>query len=64
MVFYVGRAPNGTKTCWKMNEYKAILSDHSLPSSSSSPPNQQVRRLFNFFMTFLLYMFLEILQLN
>ncbi|XP_022842757.1 NAC domain-containing protein 90-like [Olea europaea var. sylvestris] len=24
MVFYVGRAPNGTKTSWKMNEYKAI----------------------------------------
>ncbi|CAI9780231.1 unnamed protein product [Fraxinus pennsylvanica] len=23
MVFYVGRAPNGTKTSWKMNEYKA-----------------------------------------
>jgi hypothetical protein len=24
MVFYNGRAPNGSKTDWKMNEYKAI----------------------------------------
>ncbi|CAI9780232.1 unnamed protein product [Fraxinus pennsylvanica] len=24
MVFYEGRAPNGRKTSWKMNEYKAI----------------------------------------
>lgn len=24
MVFYSGRAPNGRKTDWKMNEYKAI----------------------------------------
>ena len=24
MVFYKGRAPNGRKTEWKMNEYKAI----------------------------------------
>lgn len=24
MVFYHGRAPNGRKTEWKMNEYKAI----------------------------------------
>ncbi|KAJ1686256.1 hypothetical protein LUZ63_017646 [Rhynchospora breviuscula] len=24
MVFYQGRAPNGTKTNWKMNEYKAL----------------------------------------
>ncbi|KAL0338663.1 UNVERIFIED_CONTAM: NAC domain-containing protein 90 [Sesamum angustifolium] len=28
MVFYVGRAPNGTKTVWKMNEYKAIQTSH------------------------------------
>ncbi|KAG6403831.1 hypothetical protein SASPL_136064 [Salvia splendens] len=32
MVYYVGRAPNGTKTPWKMNEYKAV----------HSPPNPQV----------------------
>lgn len=39
MVFYVGRAPNGTKTSWKMNEYKlAIHNSHFMPSSSSSPP--------------------------
>nr|GMD15409.1 NAC domain-containing protein 90-like [Ipomoea batatas] len=25
MIFYRGRAPTGTKTEWKMNEYKAIL---------------------------------------
>lgn len=24
MVFYQGRAPTGTKTKWKMNEYKAV----------------------------------------
>lgn len=44
MVFYVGRAPNGTKTSWKMNEYKlAIHNSHFMPSSSSSPPpNPQV----------------------
>ena len=24
MVFYQGRAPSGTKTRWKMNEYKAV----------------------------------------
>ncbi|KAL1352129.1 hypothetical protein HN51_016113 [Arachis hypogaea] len=34
MVFYCGRAPNGTKTDWKMNEYKAIDTHH--PSSSSN----------------------------
>ncbi|XP_042012928.1 NAC domain-containing protein 90-like isoform X2 [Salvia splendens] len=33
MVYYVGRAPNGTKTPWKMNEYKAV----------HSPPNPQLR---------------------
>ncbi|XP_011094538.1 putative NAC domain-containing protein 61 isoform X1 [Sesamum indicum] len=27
MVFYVGRAPNGRRTVWKMNEYKAIQTD-------------------------------------
>ncbi|RDX66073.1 NAC domain-containing protein 90, partial [Mucuna pruriens] len=32
MVFYSGRAPNGTKTDWKMNEYTAIKPQ---PSSSN-----------------------------
>ncbi|TKY61965.1 NAC domain-containing protein 90 [Spatholobus suberectus] len=32
MVFYSGRAPNGTKTDWKMNEYTAIKGE---PSSSN-----------------------------
>jgi hypothetical protein len=27
MVFYQGRAPTGTKTRWKMNEYKAVVAD-------------------------------------
>ncbi|KAK9921348.1 hypothetical protein M0R45_029859 [Rubus argutus] len=36
MVFYTGRAPNGTKTEWKMNEYKAIEADHQLQAPSSS----------------------------
>ncbi|XP_023518842.1 NAC domain-containing protein 90-like [Cucurbita pepo subsp. pepo] len=34
MVFYNGRAPHGTKTEWKMNEYKAI---HPSSSSSATP---------------------------
>lgn len=42
MVFYVGRAPNGTKTSWKMNEYKAIHSHFTPSSSSSPPPNPQL----------------------
>lgn len=38
MVFYKGRAPNGTKTEWKMNEYKAVATtnDHHQPPTSSS----------------------------
>lgn len=45
MVFYNGRAPNGRKTEWKMNEYKALEAqpphhhDHDLlhqPNSSSN----------------------------
>ncbi|KAJ7971662.1 putative NAC domain-containing protein [Quillaja saponaria] len=38
MVFYIGRAPNGTKTEWKMNEYKAIKGEASSSSSSSAIP--------------------------
>ncbi|KAL0374839.1 UNVERIFIED_CONTAM: NAC domain-containing protein 90 [Sesamum radiatum] len=32
MVFYVGRAPNGRKTVWKMNEYKAIQTSNEAAS--------------------------------
>ncbi|KAJ1394533.1 NAC domain [Sesbania bispinosa] len=39
MVFYDGRAPNGTKTDWKMNEYKAI----KIGSASSSPMGESQR---------------------
>ncbi|XP_073156667.1 NAC domain-containing protein 90-like [Henckelia pumila] len=42
MVFYEGRTPNGRKTAWKMNEYKAIETDPEA-SSSSAPANPQVR---------------------
>ncbi|XP_019158985.1 PREDICTED: NAC domain-containing protein 90-like [Ipomoea nil] len=34
MVFYTGRAPNGTKTEWKINEYKAVRGD---ATSASTP---------------------------
>ncbi|GJM92473.1 hypothetical protein PR202_ga08949 [Eleusine coracana subsp. coracana] len=40
MVFYRGRAPSGTKTQWKMNEYRALQYDsaggHTTDGSSSS----------------------------
>ncbi|KGN48278.1 hypothetical protein Csa_004186 [Cucumis sativus] len=44
MVFYNGRAPNGTKTEWKMNEYKAIahhrfINDNQPEHHSASNPN-------------------------
>ncbi|BAB63802.1 NAC transcription factor-like protein [Oryza sativa Japonica Group] len=44
MVFYRGRAPSGTKTAWKMNEYRAFhYPDASSASASSAgaaaPPN-------------------------
>ncbi|XP_051114256.1 NAC domain-containing protein 90-like [Andrographis paniculata] len=38
MVFYIGRAPNGHKTVWKMNEYKALYAPSDHASSSSSTP--------------------------
>ncbi|XP_038883494.1 NAC domain-containing protein 90-like [Benincasa hispida] len=38
MVFYNGRAPKGTKTQWKMNEYKLI--GHHFPSTTTFPNNK------------------------
>ncbi|CAK9314289.1 unnamed protein product [Citrullus colocynthis] len=48
MVFYRGKAPTGTKTKWKMNEYKAIqdIPPHS-HSPSSSTPTPQLRHEFS-----------------
>ncbi|KAI9076375.1 hypothetical protein K1719_028477 [Acacia pycnantha] len=40
MVFYNGRAPNGHRTDWKMNEYKAIV---SAELSSTHPPDPRIR---------------------
>jgi hypothetical protein len=37
MVFYSGRAPNGKKTDWKMNEYKAIQLDETSSSNKVAP---------------------------
>ncbi|KAK3408237.1 NAC domain-containing protein 90 [Eucalyptus grandis] len=36
MVFYVGKAPKGRKTQWKLNEYRAIELSPTNPNSSSS----------------------------
>ncbi|XP_023533663.1 NAC domain-containing protein 90 [Cucurbita pepo subsp. pepo] len=44
MVFYRGKAPTGTKTKWKMNEYKAIEDDYS---NSSSIPTPELRHEFS-----------------
>ncbi|XP_058204864.1 NAC domain-containing protein 96-like [Rhododendron vialii] len=38
MVFYKGRAPTGTKTEWKMNEYRAVDGESASPSSLSATP--------------------------
>ncbi|KAF2289703.1 hypothetical protein GH714_038082 [Hevea brasiliensis] len=45
MVFYRGRAPNGRKTDWKMNEYKAIQGESS--SSSSTVATLTLRHEFS-----------------
>nr|QSD99828.1 NAC family transcription factor [Melilotus albus] len=41
MVFYSGRAPNGKKTDWKMNEYKAIQLDEASSSNQVAPKLRQ-----------------------
>jgi len=40
MVFYVGRAPRGRKTEWKMNEYRALEED----AATLSNGNPKVRK--------------------
>lgn len=52
MVFYRGRAPSGTKTAWKMNEYRAFhYPDASSASASSAgaaaPPNHLPPQVIN-----------------
>jgi hypothetical protein len=42
MVFYNGRAPNGQKTDWKMNEYKAIKEEEASSSSGAYPKVQAI----------------------
>uniref|UniRef100_A0A0A0KKJ2 NAC domain-containing protein n=2 Tax=Cucumis sativus TaxID=3659 RepID=A0A0A0KKJ2_CUCSA len=37
MVFYNGRAPKGTKTQWKMNEYKLVPGEQPFPASTTIP---------------------------
>ena len=36
MVFYRGRAPSGTKTKWKMNEYRALQYEAPVPGPGSA----------------------------
>ncbi|XP_043697700.1 NAC domain-containing protein 90-like [Telopea speciosissima] len=43
MVFYKGKAPSGSKTEWKMNEYRAILGHEASSSSNSATPNRILR---------------------
>lgn len=38
MVFYRGRAPSGTKTKWKMNEYRAFHHDNDVAGGSVAGP--------------------------
>ncbi|XP_048140608.1 NAC domain-containing protein 90-like [Rhodamnia argentea] len=48
MVFYVGKAPTGRKTKWRLNEYRAmaIISPPNSNSSSSSMPTFRLRHEF------------------
>ncbi|KAF8034086.1 hypothetical protein BT93_C0385 [Corymbia citriodora subsp. variegata] len=48
MVFYVGKAPTGRKTKWKLNEYRAIeiISPLNANSASSSMPVFRLRHEF------------------
>ncbi|XP_056169503.1 NAC domain-containing protein 90-like [Syzygium oleosum] len=49
MVFYVGKAPTGRKTQWKLNEYRAIELSPTNPNSTSSNisiPKVNLRREF------------------
>ena len=47
MVFYEGRAPTGTKTRWKMNEYKAVAAaaaaDAPPAAAAGSPVRVRIR---------------------
>lgn len=38
MVFYCGRAPGGTKTKWKLNEYKAFQYEVDDEVAAPAPP--------------------------
>ncbi|TVU26863.1 hypothetical protein EJB05_29432 [Eragrostis curvula] len=48
MVFYEGRAPTGTKTPWKMNEYKAVA-DAAVPGPVADAVNSAPIKLRNEF---------------
>uniref|UniRef100_A0A0E0L335 NAC domain-containing protein n=1 Tax=Oryza punctata TaxID=4537 RepID=A0A0E0L335_ORYPU len=43
MVFYRGRAPAGTKTKWKMNEYRAFEEDDDNADAAAPAPNHYLQ---------------------
>ncbi|XP_062182762.1 NAC domain-containing protein 90-like isoform X2 [Phragmites australis] len=43
MVFYLGRAPTGNKTRWKMNEYKAVAVADPDPATAAAAPMSHLR---------------------